>query len=262
MNKMTKIILIAAASLILCGGVIFCIIMSKFNWDFKKLSTTKYTTMSHTITEGLENISIKITTADVILIPTNDKNAKVTCYENVGLTHSVVVEDNTLMIAVEDSRKWYERINIDFNTPTITVYLPEAVYAKLSIDITTGDIVIKDTEFSQINLKNTTGDCTLTNITCGDLISRGTTGDITLTNVIASGNFTINRTTGDVEFERCDAATLNIKVTTGDIEGTLLSGKTFVAKTTTGDVEVPNPSTGGNCYLQTTTGDIEIEIVE
>ncbi|MBR6812559.1 MAG: DUF4097 family beta strand repeat protein, partial [Oscillospiraceae bacterium] len=70
----------------------------------------------------------------------------------------------------------------------------------------------------------------------------------------------IETTTGDIELEHCNAATLYIKATTGDIKASLLSEKTFIASATTGDVRVPQGGSGGECEIKTTTGDINVTV--
>jgi DUF4097 and DUF4098 domain-containing protein YvlB len=105
-----------------------------------------------------------------------------------------------------------------------------------------------------------TGDARLADVTCKNLYSTGDTGDLSMKGVVAVGQFSIERDTGDVELERCDAADIFIKTSTGDVEGSLLSEKLFSARSNTGDVEVPPPTSGGRCEIVTDTGDIEIAV--
>ena len=79
-------------------------------------------------------------------------------------------------------------------------------------------------------------------------------------NVIAADSFTIERTTGDVTFDRCDASEIFVKTDTGDVRGSLLSEKVFIAQTDTGSVTVPRVGSGGMCQINTDTGDIFITI--
>ncbi|MBR6498752.1 MAG: DUF4097 family beta strand repeat protein, partial [Clostridia bacterium] len=83
----------------------------------------------------------------------------------------------------------------------------------------------------------------------------------TLKDVIASGAMNIQRSTGDVTFEKCDAAELTIKTDTGDVTGSLLSEKVFIAKSDTGSVKVPETTSGGKCKVTTDTGKIKLVIV-
>ena len=79
-------------------------------------------------------------------------------------------------------------------------------------------------------------------------------------NVNASGVFSITRSTGDVEFDACDASEIYVKTDTGDVTGTLLSDKIFFAESDTGKVSVPKSVTGGRCEISTDTGRIDITV--
>ena len=111
-----------------------------------------------------------------------------------------------------------------------------------------------------ITIGVSTGAVSLNDISCRSIISRGTTGSISLDQVTAAERFSIERSTGDVQFSRCDAAELYVKTNTGNVTGSLLTDKVFVTDTDTGRVEVPQTAVGGRCEIRTNTGDIKIEI--
>ena len=85
-------------------------------------------------------------------------------------------------------------------------------------------------------------------------------GKILLNRVIASGSLTVRRSTGDVIFDRCDAASLSVTTDTGDVTGTLLTEKTFIPDSETGKIDVPKNTSGGICEITTDTGDIRLKI--
>lgn len=301
MKSSTKIWLIIAASLLLIGTIMIGVAMIMMNWDFSALSTRKYVTNHYDVSESFANISIVTTSANVQFLPSRDGSCTVVCHEHEKAKHTVNVEDGTLVIQVEDNRKWYDHIGISFTTPKITVYLPQGQYANLSVNSNTGDVDIAEkfifenvnisvstgdihlahlaanrmnlsvstgdvtisnvSRMGDMNIRVSTGDTSLTNIRCNNLISTGSTGDVILNSVIAKEKLHMERGTGDVEFSQCDGGEIFIKTTTGDITGTLLSEKVFHAHANTGDVEVPASTTGGRCEITTNTGDIEISIV-
>ena len=80
--------------------------------------------------------------------------------------------------------------------------------------------------------------------------------------VIAEKSFTIKRSTGDVNFENCDAKEINVTVDTGDVVSSLLSEKAFITDTGTGKVNVPHSTSGGKCKVTTSTMDIKIHYSE
>lgn len=280
MKKRTKVWLIAAVSLVLVGGILFTGVMTMLKWNFRKLSTDQYETNTHNITDAFTNISVDVTTADVVFAPSVDGTVSVVCYEEIQAKHSVTVEGETLVIKAKDSRQWYQKIGFHLGGPKVTVYLPADAYGVLTMKVTTGDITIpKAFSFASmdlkvttgdiicsadvtgdVTLKNTTGDVKVSSMTCRRFASTGTTGDIMLRDVIATDTFFIKRSTGDVSFAACDAASLTVKTTTGDITGTLLTPKVFDAHVTTGHVDVPQSTEGGSCKLSATTGDIKITV--
>ena len=57
---------------VLIGCIIFAGVMTMLRWDFSKLSTVKYETNSHEISETFHAISIKTDTADIIFALSDD----------------------------------------------------------------------------------------------------------------------------------------------------------------------------------------------
>ena len=280
MSKQTKTWLIIASSLVLFGCIMFGGVMSMLQWDFHKLSTIQYETNHHTIHEDYTNILILTDTADVALIPSENSETTVVCREQQNAKHSVAVKDGTLVIELTETRKWYEHIGITFTAPNITVSIPQGKYGALSVKSTTGDIDVK-TIFAQtvdlsvstgnVNISNisceghlnitvTTGKTNITDSSCQTLISNGSTGSISLKNVVAAEKFSIERNTGSIKFDSCDAAELFIETDTGNVTGTLLSDKVFLTQTDTGSIKVPQTTDGGKCEIRTNTGNIKVEI--
>ena len=260
MKKGTKIWLLVATALTLLGSMLFVGVMMAYGWDFSKLSTVRYETVTHDIDREFQSISVETVTADIRLLPSEDGVCKVVCHQEEHAKHSVTVEDGVLRIVLEDDRAWYERVGIHFGESCVTVYLPEKEYRALSVNVTTGDILMGDLSAETVSLSVTTGDMELSDLACRTLTANSTTGDVSLQNVIAAEKLFVKTTTGDVELEACDGGEIAIHTTTGDVEGSLLTGKDFDAETSTGDVRVPRDSHGGRCEISTSTGDIEITI--
>ena len=173
----------------------------------------------------------------------------------------------------------FERVNVSLSTGDATCYA--SVSGDLKIRTSTGHIRLENLTAGSVDLRATTGainassvTCvgdiktavstgrtTLADITCQSLTSDGSTGDLFMTDVIASESFDIERDTGDVKFERCDAAEIFIETDTGNVKGSLLSEKVFIVDTDTGSKDVPKTVTGGRCEIDTDTGDVKITLV-
>ena len=302
MNKATKLWLIIAASLVMIGAIIFGGAMTMLNWNFSKLTTYSYVENQHTIDEAFTNISVITDTAGIVFLPSENGICTVECYEMEKAQHSVTVRNGTLEIQLEDNRKWYEYIGLNFTKPQITIYLPQEQYDELairsstgdvtihhpysfgnvqialstgnihisgvsastmSLSVSTGNITVSDSACTgALNVFVTTGKSNLKNISCHIFSSGGGTGNVSMQHVVATGTMTILRTTGDITLSGCDASEILIETNTGDVNGTLLSEKQFFAHTNTGRVEVPNTRTGGRCEITTSTGDICIYITK
>ena len=182
----------------------------------------KSETHEYEILENFKDIKITTDTADIQFILSQKPNSFIVCEEEKNAKHSVIVKENTLRIEVDDNKKWYEYLDINFCTPKITVYLGKSEWSNISLETDTGNIL--------------------------------------LDNIIATGKLSIETDTGNVNLEACDASEVFIKTDTGHIKGGLLSEKVFIAHTDTGRIDVPKTVTGGRCEVETDTGDIKITI--
>lgn len=296
MSKQTKIWLIAAASLVVVGTMIFALVMQSVAWDFRKLSTVNFETNTYEFAEDFSDILLDTDTADIVFERSNDGKSAVVCKEQTNIKHDVSVKNGVLKIGVIDNREWYEHIGITIGNTQITIYLAEDEYNSLLISEDTGDIkIIDDFKFQSVDISTSTGDISLKNVeakeidlsvstghifaegincdetleievstgktklkdvTCKNLLTQGDTGDINLEKVFAAEKITVERSTGDIFFDQSDAAELSITTDTGDVKGNLLSDKIFFAYTDTGKVDVPKSTVGGRCEISTDTGDI------
>ena len=207
----------------------------------------------------------------------NFGNLSITVYIPKGEYGALAIKASTGDVAIPKDFK-FASMDISASTGDVTNYASAS--GRIKIKASTGDIHVENLTADSLDLsvstgkvtasgischgdvkvKVTTGKTRLTDMTCRSLISDGNTGSIYLKNVVATERFSIERSTGDVRFEACDAADISIETDTGHVKGTLLSDKVFIIKTDTGDYEVPETTTGGKCSIQTDTGDIKIFI--
>ena len=276
MRKTTKIWIVIAASLVFVGLIMFAAVMSKYKWDFSKLSTGKYETNTYEISEEFSNLSMNTDTADIIFALSDDGKCRVECYEEEKAKHSVAVQENTLVIKMIDERTWYDYIGINFGSPKITVYLPKAEYASLFIKESTGDIEIpKNFKFEGVDISSSTGDVnffasasklikirTSTGNVCVENTSAGTldlsasTGRITVSNVICGGDANINVSTGRTNLNNIECKNLTSSGDTGDISlNHVIAAEKFSIKRSTGDVRFDG-SDAAEILVETDTGDV------
>lgn len=260
MKKSTKVWLIIATSLVLLGAILFGSVMTMLKWDFTKLSTSKYETNEHAITESFSAIAIDTNTADVELVPAEDGKCTVVCYELTKVKHSVTVKDGTLSIAVVDTRNWYEHIGIQFGTPKVTVYLPAGQYGALSVKGHTGDVEIAEPfRFESMNIDQTTGDVSCRAVAEGTVKIRTSTGQIRLENAVAA-SLDLEVTTGKVTVAGAACTgNLSLKVSTGKAVLSDVRCHDLTTVGDTGDLTLSNVIAAGKMTVTRSTGDVHFE---
>lgn len=276
MGKMTKILLIIAVFAIILGSIVFICSLAAVGWDFNKLQTGNYVTNEYVLEENFDKISIDAKTTKVEILPSEDGKNRVVSYERLKETHKVSVEDGELKIKLVDTRKWYERLTFNFTSPKLTVYLAEAEYNSLSINISTGDVNIAsgftfgnvkvDGSTSDVNccasvintleIEVSTGEVEIERIAAGNITVSVSTGDIDIEDVTVTGKIYAEADTGDVSLERVNAGEVEIETDTGNVslEDTVVSGALF-AVTDTGNVRLDRAD-ASSINIETDTGNV------
>ncbi len=276
MRKRTKVWLIIAASLVLIGCIIFGGALAMLRWDFTKLSTVKYETNHYEINEDYKNISIITKTADIVLVPSEEQKNSVVCHEQKNAKHSVTVKDGTLIIEIVDTRKWYEHIGIFFETPKITVCIPQGEYGTFSVKSSTGDVEIpkefkfKSVDISErtgnvtnyasvseaIKIKTSTGNIRVENISAGSLDLSVFTGKVTAVGVSCVGDVTVGVSTGKADLSNITCKSVISSGNTGDISlNSVIATEKFSIERSTGDV-IFEGSDAAEIFVETDTGDV------
>lgn len=260
MSKSKRTWIIIGVSLTIVGLFIFIGAIAALKFDFTMISTAKYVTNSYEADGYFNKISIDTSIADIIFVPSDDENCRVVCYEQERLKHSVTVKDQTLVIDMVDTRKWYEHIGFFFGNMKVTVYLPYKEYVSLLIDSDTGDIDIpRDFSFENIRITGATGDVTLSASASDSIIIRMKTGTITADNITAE-EISLSTATGDINISSAEAKGLiNAETNTGRIKLTDVACKNFTAESNTGNIILRNVSADDSFSIKNSTGDVKFE---
>ncbi len=274
--KKTVIWLIVGVVLVIFGCAIFGGVMTTLKWDFTKLSTTKYETNEYNIVEEYKNISIDTDTADIVFIPSEELDTTVTCKEQTNMKHTVSVKDNTLLINVVNTKKWYEYIGIAFESPKITVSIPQRELGKLKIKSDTGKIEIpSDFSFESINITESTGsvenyasalsdirivtstgNIEIGSITAGSIDLHVSTGKITVSSVTCNEDVNLTVSTGKAYIKGATCKNFSSNGSTGAIYLTdVIAAEKLSLKRSTGDICLDSCD-AGSIYINTDTGDV------
>lgn len=260
MSKAAKIWLVTAAALVILGFVVMTLAGCAVEWDFSKLSTVKYETNTHEFNENFDDISIKTDTSDVVFLTSEDGKCRVVCHEQENLKHSVSLEDGVLTVKVEDTREWYEHINIGFLSTKISVYLPKTEYSKLNIEGKTGDVDIPDGfGFESIGVSLSTGDVECSASASGEVKIKTSTGDVSLKDT-SVGSLDVSVSTGDVSLAGVDSkGDVKIYVSTGDVSLSSVACTSFISDGSTGEIYLKNVIASGKFNIQRSTGDVNFD---
>ena len=276
MKKATKAWLIAAGILILTGCVLFAVLLSGLKWDFSKLSTGKYETNIYEVDKTFGNISFTTDTADISFALSDDGKCRVECYEEENAKHSVSVEDDILTVKINDKRAWYDYIGFNFESPKITVYLPETEYKALFIEECTGNVELpKDCSFGSVDISVTTGNVNIfaairdeakvktstgniraENISAETLDFSVTTGTVTVSNVVCKGDVSVNVSTGKANLTDISCKNLTSSGSTGNLSlNNVIAEEMMSVKRSTGDIIVKDCD-AAEIYMKTSTGSV------
>ena len=260
MKKSTKISLIAGASLFIIGTIIFTGVMSVMNWDFLRLSTTKYEVNSYEINDEFTNVSVNTSTADITFVLSEDGKTKIVCEEEANEKHNVYVSDGSLKIELSDQRKWYQHIGINFKSPKITVYLGKSEFDSLNVKASTGDIKIPvDFKFSSIDIKLSTGNVENYASALYDVKIVTSTGAIKTGNMSAK-NLSLNASTGKITVNNVKAEeNVSVNATTGKVTLSNVTCKNFASKGSTGKLVLSGVVAEGEFDIKRSTGDVNME---
>lgn len=276
MRTRTKVWLIIATALMLLGGILFAVIMTRLDWDFMKLSTVKYETNTHEVGDTFDSISIHTDTADILFALSDDGRCRVTCYEDESANHSVTVENNTLVVKHNPRKAWHSYIGFSFDSPKITVSLPKAEYASIlicedtgdveipevfafknaDISVSTGDVSFLASATETVNIKTSTGDICVEKLSVGSLELSVSTGRVTASDVTSAGGVSVDVSTGKAYLTDITCQSLTSSGSTGDISlNNVIVSESLSIKRSTGDVSL------GSCdaaeiFVKTNTGDV------
>ena len=261
MRTVTKVWLIVAGGLIVLGITAFGVAFMAVGGDMAGLSTNKYETNVHQITDEFKNIFIRSDIADIKIVESENDKCSVVCYEQSNLKHSVSVKDGALEIEIIDTRKWYEYISINFTTPTVTLYIPAGEYGALDISVSTGDVDMdlympEKYGFESIDVSTSTG-----RVMCGAVVKQGVnittiTGKIIANGVVAD-SMNLSASTGSIKLNGIECkGDVSVTVTTGDVSASGVKCRNFNSEGSTGKLKLEYLNAEEKITVKRSTGDV------
>lgn len=298
-NKTSRNLILACACV--CAGVVLCVISALFIlFDPGTGDFYNYHTVEHTPDAPFTAVVIEGNTeADILLRLADDGQCRVVAHEQERFPTTVTVEDGVLVIRELTKRRWYDYIQLlPMQPPKLTLYLPAADYASLSVTTDTGEVEVADTlSFGDVTVHTSTGDtrlrCAVTGMlhvtaTTGAIDIRSCTpravtlaldtGNVVLCDVTATEDISVTTSTGRQELSDISCRALRLRSSTGNIEcqrieaagalqcrastGRISLSRTkcdaLQGRTSTGGIVCQQLEVQGQLTMETTTGDVQL----
>ena len=269
MNKKTKGWLLAAALMMIAGLILFWGVVIATDGGWERPISHEITTQTYDITEAFHHISVETDADDVLLtyIPYVDSNdllyaesMGVTCSESENRSYSVSVENDTLVIRLNDQRKWYDHISLFSEAGSIIIRLPEKEYGNLTIRGETSDIEIgKDFSFASVDVSVSTGDVYCYASVADNLRIHGSTGSVRVEDCTIR-NLDVAVSTGKITVSNVHCGEdLSLDLDTGEAKVKDVLCKNLTSTGSTGDLVLENVSISEKLTADRSTGDIQLD---
>lgn len=277
-----KKLFVASAICVAVGSVVALSGCSIMGFDLRNLDSRSVQTKEYQIDQQFNNIAIDRDSANVRFIVAQDDAVKVVSKEKQRQESAVSVQDGTLTIATQNTRKWYDYM---FNSKetSVEVYLPATVCVNLTVKGATGDVYLpQNLSFGAVDIDISTGDVYVSSPAMQSLSLDLSTGDVQIANTTVANGISIQLSTGDIEMQGVTAQSLTLQTTTGgmDLENITVAGALQAKRTTgeadlenvqcgelslvsdTGSVEMKNVVATQKMYVETSTGDVEFSDID
>ena len=256
MKKIILLPIILGSTLLIVGGTIFAIGMTKSLNPANQV--TKHVDLND---KEFSNFDIDLDIADLEFKKSDDGSKKVVLNQSDKYYHTVETKDNTLKIQSVDTRKWYEKwFDFTLSFMKVTIYLPENSYGDLKIDSSTGDVDIPaNYTFNSSNIKLSTGKINFKSNVTNKAYFKASTGDVNINDShvneleieTSTGNNTLNNVKADEN--------IAIKASTGDVKTNGVKAKNLKVKTSTGKINIIDTIIDEKITLEASTGNITFD---
>lgn len=276
MKKAVKTSLIVAAILFVAGIAILALSYGLTGCDLSKLNTKNYITTTFEITETFNSIDVDTSGANIVLAVSEDGQCKVVCHDSDDIEYSAKVVNDTLTVSHKVVNFEFISFDVFVNEEiAVTVYLPENIYNKVSLNASSGSIkvpsdfgfmyadlrcssgsiscsaVISDT----LTAKTSSGSTTINNFNGDEIQVSSSSGSINLNNV-SYDTMTITASSGSVNFDNCEGNDLNVETSSGSISLRNVISDVMTITASSGSVSFDRCD-GNDINVETSSGSVK-----
>ncbi|MDH4423912.1 MULTISPECIES: DUF4097 family beta strand repeat-containing protein [Bacillus cereus group] len=223
--------------------------------------------------EALKNVEVDLAAGDVVIQKSPDSSFYVKQTGDVRKQEIRIVEEGDALKIIggrENGDSFdFSFYNFRFQTPTVTIFVPERFYQEIKVKSSAGQIEISDVKSDRVRVETLAGEVELKHVTAKNVEGSTKAGEVNFEKVI--GKVTAKTASGDVEIIDHDSKyDLEASSTAGDIDITLLEkpqNAVISGQSAAGDVTIFNEEnrnvTIGNGSTKingkTAAGDVTIE---
>ncbi len=268
MKKNTKIILLVACALVLCGAVICVCAFAAVDFDMFRLSTPEDATREWHLetvpSEGIERIRVSASVDSIRVCSSGSDEINVTYYTSQYGSYELKNENGELSLEYIHlkNKKWYEYLTVDFSSLysdniSVEIGIPAGYSGDVQIEATTGDMDLVNLELEgPLSARCTTGSIEIYDVSAASVEASVTTGDMELDRVTTFSDISVSYQTGEARLENVlSGGTIQVRGTTGDIDLYIIEANSITAECTTGCIGAYDIS-AADTYLKATTGEI------
>lgn len=268
-----KLVLLSIIALLLTTILIVLLVKPRSNFNLFKVNNKSELVYERDITEPIKKINIT-TKASSIQVETNDTNKISVKYYGDKEDKELDLSTANEVLNINEDTSYFCLGFCSYAEHKIIISLPKEIDYELDFNTASGDIYIPNLNLSNISIKTVSGDIKVINAKNANLES--TSGDIEITEVeklvskTVSGEINVNRikrscdiktTSGDVDISLLEITTnSNISTISGDVEIETNRNSYVKTETTSGEVSIDNNNRYAKTELtvKTTSGDIEV----
>lgn len=256
---MKKSFIIVSVSLILFGLIIGAVGLVLMDFDFNSLNTEKVIEKMHNVTEKFESVSIRTKTAKVNILVSDGDECRVQINEKENVFYTVSVEDGTLTIKENDTRRWYNYIGIIQTSNVINLYMPAGAYNSLNIGIDTGDVKVEaGFEFDTVIIDGDTSDIELYSNVKSKLECETDTGDIKISGANASV-ISLETDTGSIDIANITAGDIKLEGSTSKLKLQNINCKNIEIESGTGKANLIGVIAENSMKIEVATCDVYLD---
>lgn len=276
MKKNEKKALIIALSIFGAGILISLCVLVSVNFDLSRLSVkhsvgenkenTENIKAEHVdkdIDENGQNISLNLSSADVIVKPSDDGKIHIS-YDNTEETY-FELESNDNKIILTQKQKSYFTFGFVFfseNAFTVEIAIPEEHKGNLEINGASSEVSLSDTQIlGTFDINSVSGDITIQNCKAETISTGSTSGEITLSNVNTS-SIEASSISGDIKITEISENTpISLETTSGEVYAENVKTEKLKAQSVSGDIELIKVI-GNEADLSSTSGDVHLDYAD